>query len=130
MIWISKDVLIILLSLQVRDKSVNDTDVANMILGRFKSCGIVVSYAEMARVAREEGRFSLAAQLLEHEVLVEDQVQMLLEMNETDKALDKATSSWDAQLGMSIHLPLFHPLFLPPCVLSLLSLSFFFNYIL
>ena len=70
-----------------------------MILTRFKSCGIVISYADIARVARQEDRRTLAAQLLEHEVLVEDQVQMLLEMNEADKALDKATSSWDAQLG-------------------------------
>ncbi|XP_019850373.1 PREDICTED: vacuolar protein sorting-associated protein 16 homolog [Amphimedon queenslandica] len=83
---------------KVRDKTVSDTKVANMILTRFKSCGIVISYADIARVARQEDRRTLAAQLLEHEVLVEDQVQMLLEMDEADKALDKATSSWDAQL--------------------------------
>ena len=38
-------------------------------------------------------------QLLEHEILVGDQVQMLLEMEETNKALDKAIQSGDAQLG-------------------------------
>ena len=74
-----------------------------MILTRFQSCGIVISYADIARVARQEDRRTLAAQLLEHEVLVEDQVQMLLEMDEADKALDKATSSWDAQLGNYCH---------------------------
>ena len=37
--------------------------------------------------------------LLEHEVLVSDQVKMLMEMDEANKALDKAIDSGDAQLG-------------------------------
>lgn len=60
---------------------------------------MVASFTEIAREAKQEGRGMLAAQLLEHEVLVRDQVQLLLEMNETDKALDKAIDSLDAQLG-------------------------------
>lgn len=35
-------------------------------------------------------------------MLVSDQVQMLMEMNDADKALDKAIGSWDAQLGKCI----------------------------
>ena len=85
--------------LQVQDKSISETDIANIILKKFKDSGVVISFTEIARVARKEGRKTLASQLLEHESLVSDQVQMLLEMKDTDKALDKAIGSWDSQLG-------------------------------
>ena len=38
-------------------------------------------------------------QLLDHEVQVGDQVKILMEMDEANKALDKAIDSGDAQLG-------------------------------
>lgn len=87
---------------QVRDLSLSEIDIAKIILQRFKESGIVVSFAEIARVAKQEKRTILATHLLEHEVLVSDQVQMLMEMNDADKALDKAIGSWDAQLGKGI----------------------------
>ena len=59
-----------------------------------------MSLTELARVAKQMNRSNLASQLLDQEVQVGDQVQLLLEMNEMDKALDKAINSWDAQLGM------------------------------
>lgn len=83
----------------MRDRTVSDRDVAGIIVDRFKECGVIVSFSEIARVARREERHVLAAQLLEHEVMVDDQVQMLVEMGETEKALDKAIDSWDSKLG-------------------------------
>ena len=77
----------------------DDARVADLILDRFKSYGVVTSFVDIARAAREMDKKKLAAQLLEHECHVSDQVQMLLEMEETDRALDKAIGSWDAQLG-------------------------------
>lgn len=104
---ISKEIGQLALSLththkQVRDLSLSEIDIAKIILQRFKESGVVVSFAEIARVAKQEKRTILATHLLEHEVLVSDQVQMLMEMNEADKALDKAIGSWDAQLGKGI----------------------------
>ena len=66
---------------------------------KFKEQGVVISFVDIARAAREERKDRLAAQLLEHECLVSDQVQMLLEMRENERALDKAIGSWDSQLG-------------------------------
>ena len=80
-------------------ESADDAKVADFILKRFKSYGVVMSFVDIARVAREAHKKKLAAQLLEHECHVSDQVQMLLEMEETDRALDKAIGSWDSQLG-------------------------------
>ena len=76
-----------------------EEDIAHIIFRRFQECGVMASFIEIAREAKQDGRGVLAARLLEHEVLVSDQVQLLLEMNETSKALDKAIDSLDAQLG-------------------------------
>jgi hypothetical protein len=83
---------------KVKDVTIPDKDIANIIVHRFRESGVVVSFAEIAKEAKLRGRSGLASQLLEHEVLVSDQVTMLLEMNETDKALDKAIDSWDTRL--------------------------------
>ena len=80
-------------------ESADDAKVADLILEKFRFYGVVTSFVDIARVAREAKKNKLAAQLLEHECHVSDQVQMLLEMEETDRALDKAIGSWDSQLG-------------------------------
>ncbi len=80
-------------------ESADDAKVADLILEKFRFYGVVTSFVDIARVAREAKKNTLAAQLLEHECHVSDQVQMLLEMEETDRALDKAIGSWDSQLG-------------------------------
>ncbi len=77
----------------------DDAKIADTILKRFQLYGVVTSFVDIARIAREKEKKKLAAQLLEHECHVSDQVQMLLEMDETDRALDKAIGSWDSQLG-------------------------------
>lgn len=48
---------------QVQDKSVPDDVVAEKIIARLKQTSVVVSYAEIARSARAEGRNLLAAQV-------------------------------------------------------------------
>lgn len=80
-------------------ESKDDAAVADDILKRFKSYNVITSFVDIARIAREANKKKLAAQLLEHEYHVSDQVQMLLEMEDTGRALDKAIGSWDSQLG-------------------------------
>ncbi len=46
---------------QVRDGRLKDEEVAGMIFEKSKSSKVVVSFAEIARAAREEGRTKLAA---------------------------------------------------------------------
>ena len=49
--------------MQVRDKSVSDDQVAEMIIQKLKDTSAVVSFAEIARAAWEDGRNRLAAQV-------------------------------------------------------------------
>ncbi|KAF4553814.1 Vps16-like protein [Elsinoe fawcettii] len=57
-----------------------------------------ISFEEIARTAYEEGRGSLAAELLEHEPRAGKQVPILLNVEEDTRALDKAIESGDTDL--------------------------------
>ena len=65
-----------------------------------------ISFEEIARAARHEGRFSLATELLNHEPRGGRQVPLLLEMGEDELALDKAIESGDSDLTLSVLLKL------------------------
>ena len=49
--------------MQVRDKNVPDDKVAEMIIQKLKDTSAVVSFAEIARAAWEDGRNRLAGQV-------------------------------------------------------------------
>lgn len=83
---------------KVMDKSVTEERVGEIIINRIATASAVVSYAEIARVARENNRLRLAALLLDYEVHAKDQVPLLMEMRKADLALDKAIESGDPQL--------------------------------
>ena len=105
----------------------SDEIIGDIIIRKLTSSSVVVSFAEIARVAREKNRVRLAAQvrpsssrsfshslthvslqLLDHEVHARDQVPLLMEMKKADLALDKAIESGDPQLGKPImhdHVP-------------------------
>jgi len=55
----------------------------------------IISYAEIATTAFENGKFMVAKRLLDLEKRVDKQVPLLLEMNEYEVALKKACESQD-----------------------------------
>ncbi|PRW05770.1 Vacuolar sorting-associated 16 [Chlorella sorokiniana] len=57
-----------------------------------------VKYAAVASHAAAEGRHGLAALLLEHERVAAEQVPLLLDLGEDERALDKAVESGDSDL--------------------------------
>ena len=57
-----------------------------------------ISFEEIARAAYDEGRGSLATELLNHEPRAGKQVPLLLNMEEDEIALDKAIESGDSDL--------------------------------
>lgn len=87
---------------KVQDKDCPDDAVAAAIIQRLQSTSVVVSFADIARAARTEGRNRLAAQLLDHEVYAKDQVPLLMDMKQADLALDKAIESGDPQLVFKV----------------------------
>ena len=56
----------LLASFQVMDKSVTEERVGEIIINRIATASAVVSYAEIARVARENNRLRLAALVMEN----------------------------------------------------------------
>ena len=61
-----------------------------------------ISFEAIARAAYDEGRGSLATQLLNHEPRAGRQVPLLMSMEEDDLALDKAVESGDSDLILSV----------------------------
>ena len=51
---------------QVQDKSLSDTEVAQQIKRRLKEANVIVSYAEIARAAKDEKRLPLATEVCLH----------------------------------------------------------------
>lgn len=58
-----------------------------------------VSCADVAKTAWEQGKMILATKLLEHEPRAGKQVHLLLNMQEDNLALSKATRSGDSDLS-------------------------------
>ena len=48
----------------MQDRSLQDKDVAEVIIQRLKSANVIVPFAEIARSAKEEGRKDLASLVL------------------------------------------------------------------
>lgn len=90
---------------KVRSSEAEDHGICNAVVARLgQRRGI--SFEVVARAAHEEGRSSLATQLLNHESRPGKQVPLLLSMSKDDVALDKALASGDADLIYSVLLHL------------------------
>ncbi|KAJ6252243.1 vacuolar protein sorting vps16 [Anaeramoeba flamelloides] len=88
-----------------KSQSDEDEKIHDQIMEKLKETKSKVSFVEIAKVARDAGRESLAIKLIVHDPKSSNQVPLLLSMDKTEMALDEAISSGDNDL---IYLILFH----------------------
>ncbi|CAD7696035.1 unnamed protein product [Ostreobium quekettii] len=85
------------------ESTTSNEELKNILAGKLKACPFV-HYATIAEHAQAQGRRELAAQLLDDETCAAKQVPLLLELEEEQRALEKAVESGDTHL---VYLALF-----------------------